>query len=97
MVFLIRDNYIIAHGTSCSDDAIVGVFRDEVERILSSSCTAYIDDQPITSTLPKTFPERVDAMADYLLRGTTVFKFRWHGRYGQVSSESVIHLQTYSI
>ena len=58
MVFLIRDNYILAHGTKWDDDDIIKMFRDEAERLLSTSCTVYIDDQPINATLPKTFPER---------------------------------------
>lgn len=97
MVFLIRDSYILTVGTKWDSDDIIKVFRDEVERILSTSCTVYIDDQPINDTLPKTFPEKVDAMVYYLLQGTTVFKFRWHGPHGQVDSESVIHLQTYGM
>jgi hypothetical protein len=97
MVFLIRDSYILTVGTKCDNDDIIKVFRDEVERILSTSCTVYIDDQPINDTLPKTFPEKVDALVYYLLRGTTVFKFKWHGPHGQVVSESVIHLQTYTM
>lgn len=94
MVFLIRDNYILAHGTKWDDDDIIKMFRDEAERLLSTSCTVYIDDQPINATLPKTFPEKVDALVYYLLQGTIVFKFRWNG---EISSESVINLQTYSI
>jgi len=97
MVFLIRDSFILAVGTKYDNDDIIKVFRDEVERILSTSCTVYIDDQPINDTLPKTFPEKVDALVYYLLQGTTVFKFRWHGPHGQVNSESVIHLQRYEM
>jgi hypothetical protein len=97
MVFLIRDSFILAVGTKYDNDDIIKVFRDEVERILSTSCTVYIDDQPINDTLPKTFPEKVDALVYYLLQGTTVFKFKWHGPHGQVNSESVIHLQRYEM
>ena len=97
MVFLIRDSFILTVGTKYDNDDIIKVFRDEVERILSTSCTVYIDDQPINDTLPKTFPEKVDALVYYLLQGTTVFKFKWHGPHGQVNSESVIHLQTYKM
>jgi hypothetical protein len=97
MVFLIRDSFILAVGTKYDNEDIIKVFRDEVGRILSTSCTVYIDDQPINDTLPKTFPEKVDALVYYLLQGTTVFKFRWHGPHGQVNSESVIHLQRYEM
>ena len=94
MVFLIRDSFILTVGTKYDNEDIIKVFRDEVGRILSTSCIVYIDDQPINDALPKTFPEKVDALVYYLLQGTTVFKFKWHG---DTSSESVIHLQTYSI
>ena len=93
MVFLIRDNYILAHGTKWDDDNIIKMFRDEVEVILSTSCTVYIDERPINDTPSKTILEKVDELVYYLHKGTNVFTFKWNG----IPSESVIHLQAYSI
>lgn len=95
MVFLIRDNYILAHGTKWEDDSIIKMFRDEVERLLSCSCTVYVNDRPVE--LSPTFPEKVADLEFYLHKGTNVFKFKWHGPHGQVEAESIIHLQTYEI
>ena len=95
MVFLIRDNYILAHGTKWDDDDIIKMFRDEAERLLSASCTVYVNDQPVK--LSQNFPEKVDDLAYYLHNGTNVFKFKWHGSQGRVDEESVIHLQAYEM
>ena len=95
MVFLIRDNYILAHGTKWDDDDIIKMFRDEADRLLSASCTVYVNDQPVK--LSQNFPEKVDDLAHYLHKGTNLFKFRWHGSNGQVDEESVIHLQAYEM
>lgn len=95
MVFLIRDNYILAHGTKWDDDDIIKMFRDEAERLLSTSCTVYVNDQPVK--LSQTLLEKVDDLAYYLHNGTTVFKFKWRGSQGRVDEESVIHLQAYEM
>lgn len=95
MVFLIRDNYILAHGTKWDDDDIVKMFRGEAERLLSASCTVYVNDRPVK--LSQTFPEKVDDLVYHLHNGTNVFKFKWLGPHGQVGDESVIHLQTYEM
>lgn len=91
MIFLIRDNYILAHGTKYDDDDIINMFRDETERLLSTTCTVYVNDRPVK--LPQTFSEKLDALEYHLHNGTNVFKFKW----GQLGEESVIHLQTYGM
>ena len=88
MLFLLRDTYILDHGMDRSD--LSYKFREEVYALLSTSCTLYINNRPITN-LPNTFPEKVDDVESYMLQGTSVFEFKWH------DTESIIRIQEYKL
>ena len=88
MLFLVRDNYILDHGLNRSD--LSYKFREEVYALLSTSCTLYIDDKPITN-LPNTFPDNVDNVESYLLQGANKFVFKRH------DSEYVLRVQDYKL
>lgn len=88
MLFLVKDTYILAHGIDRSD--LSYRFREEVYALLSTSCTLYINDRPITN-LPNTFPDKVDDVESYMLQGKNVFVFKWY------NTESVIRIQEYKL
>lgn len=90
MYFLILDNQIIAHGTKLEDFS--DTFRETMYRLLSSSLSLYIDDEPVSNSLPRTFPERLDTVNYYMLSGTDTFIFKSAG-----NCESVLHIQSYGI
>lgn len=90
MYFLILDNQIIAHGTKRED--LSDTFRETMYRLLSSSRSLYIDDEPVSNSLPRTFPERLDAVNYYMLSGTDTFIFKSAG-----NCESVVNIQSYNI
>ena len=88
MLFLVKDNYILDHGIDRSD--LSYKFREEVYVLLSSSCTLYINNRPITN-LPNTFPDNVYDVESYLLQGANKFVFKWH------DTKSVIRVQDYKL
>ena len=92
---MIFDNHIVMHGTTTEE--LRPRFRETMERVLNSSCTIYIDGQPIKHTLPRKMEEKLDALDQYLLNGTKEYEFKTFERYGKVASRSVLRVESYEI
>lgn len=95
MLFLIFDNHIVMHGKTTEE--LRPRFRETMERVLNSSCTIYIDGQPIKHTLPRKMEEKLDTLDQYLLNGTKEYEFKIFGRYGKVVCRYILRVESYEM